>query len=149
MVQNSKQKNNVSLVWKAFVAAYRLVGVWTTWNIGNGQSIKLGEDPWLGAGNKYKLPPPLVQALRECGLFLLSNPYTGSPQLRGHPGWKSTTSLDLPLDHKLEWETYIDQLCKNYVRLDESEGSPCWTKNPRDGSFTSKLGYKAWQESQT
>jgi hypothetical protein len=40
-----------SIMWKALVEAFPLVGKWTVWKIGNGRNVRLGEDPWLGAGD--------------------------------------------------------------------------------------------------
>jgi hypothetical protein len=85
-----------SIVWKALVEAFPLVGNWTVWRIGNGEKVRLGEDPWLGAGNNYKLSPPLLLFLKNKNLRFLSDLNTGFPQIRGRLGWKSAISLDLP-----------------------------------------------------
>jgi hypothetical protein len=40
---------NFSIVWKALVEAFPLTGEWIVWNLGNGKSVHIGEDPWEGA----------------------------------------------------------------------------------------------------
>jgi hypothetical protein len=56
-----------------------------------------GEDPWLGAGNNYRLSDPLIQFLRNQNIFHLHDVHLGDPQPRGHVGWRDAASLGLPL----------------------------------------------------
>jgi hypothetical protein len=77
----------------------------------------------------------------------LNDARIGDPQLRGHAGWRDVSSLGLPDALSVEWDSFISLLCENFITLDdESEDSLCWSKNPKDGSFMTKLGYKSWQE---
>jgi hypothetical protein len=85
-----------SIVWKALVEAFPLVGNWMVWCIGNGEKVRLGEDLWLGVGNNYKLSPPLLLFLKDKNLCFLSDLNTGYPHIRGRLGWKNANSLDLP-----------------------------------------------------
>jgi hypothetical protein len=39
-----------SIVWKAILNAFPLVGSWMMWKIGNGWKVRVGEDPWMGGG---------------------------------------------------------------------------------------------------
>jgi len=43
-----------SIVWKALVEAFPLVGEWVVWKIGDGKNARVGEDPWLGVGNNIQ-----------------------------------------------------------------------------------------------
>jgi hypothetical protein len=46
-----------------------------------------------------------------------------------------------------EWNSYLTRLSKNLGHLNtRSRGFFMLVCNPRDGSFTAKLGYKSWQE---
>jgi hypothetical protein len=46
------------IVWKDFMESFPLVGKWRVWKIGDGKIVRLGEDPWMGDGNNYRLSPP-------------------------------------------------------------------------------------------
>ena len=85
-----------SIVWKSLVEAFPLVSNWTVWHVGNREKVRLGEDPWLGAGNNCKLSPPLLLFLKNKNLRFLSDLNNGFPQIRGILGWKSAIYLDLP-----------------------------------------------------
>jgi hypothetical protein len=75
-----------SIVWKALVQAFPLVGNWTVCCIGNGEKVRLGEDPWLGAGNNYKLSQPLLLFLKDKNIRFLSDLNIGFPQLQRKRG---------------------------------------------------------------
>jgi hypothetical protein len=132
-----------SLVWKAFVSAFALVGPWTAWKVGDGRMVRLGEDLWVGSGNRFNLSTPLIVALRARGLHTLADACAKLPQLRGRAGWKSVTLLDLTADLAQEWDDFLELLCGSYVTINPKvEDSLCWSYNSTDGSFTAKLGYK-------
>jgi mannosylglycoprotein endo-beta-mannosidase len=54
-----------SLVWKVLVENFPLVGDFVVWKIGDERQVRLREDPWLGAGNLFRLSKPLLLHLRE------------------------------------------------------------------------------------
>lgn len=60
---------NSSIGWKALVGAFPLIGDWTVWQIGNGKSVRIGANPWLGAGAGYKLFEELIEYLNDHGIF--------------------------------------------------------------------------------
>jgi hypothetical protein len=61
--------------------------------------------------------------------------------------WKSRDSLGLTGGLVEEWNNFVGILCTNFVILDDKiSHSLCWLKNLKDGSFTSRLGYKSWSE---
>jgi hypothetical protein len=128
------------------VEAFPLVGNWTSGILEMGKG-KTGRRPWLGAGNNYKFSLPLLQFLKDKNLRFLSDINTGFPQIRGRLGWKNADSLDLPEAMRDEWNSFISLLCENFISLDrDSEDSLCWSKNTQNGSYSVKLGYKAWLE---
>jgi len=134
-----------SIVWKPWWKLFPLVGKRTIWKIWSGRSVRVGEHPWLGARNNFSLSAPLVQNLQELNILLLRDVCIVTPQPRGRAGWRDVAYLPLPADLSVEWDTFIPLLCKNFISPDEeSEDSMCWSKNPKDRSFTAKLGYKAW-----
>ena len=50
--------------WKAMVLGFPLIGNWTAWKIGNGKSVRLGDDPLARAGENYNLPISIINKLR-------------------------------------------------------------------------------------
>ena len=58
--------------WKVLVLAFPLVGNWLAWLVGNGRKIRVGEDPWSGEGERYKLLEGLVSKLRSLGIYNLN-----------------------------------------------------------------------------
>ena len=53
------------------VLAFPLIENWTAWEIGNGRSVRLGIDPWVGAGEDFRLPPSVLNKLSEQFFFKL------------------------------------------------------------------------------
>jgi hypothetical protein len=83
-----------------------------------------------------------MQFLRNQNIALSYDVYIGSPR-----AGKTQPPLVFLNIWPKEWEKYIGLLCENLIILDdEIADSLCWSKNPKDGTFTAKLGYKAWQE---
>jgi hypothetical protein len=68
-------------MWKYLVEVFSFVQKWTVWKIGNGRNLGLGEEPWLGAGDNFRIFEPLVQLLKTLNLFLLHDIHLGDPQL--------------------------------------------------------------------
>ena len=61
----NKTFKNGLVGWKALVLAFPLIGNWLAWEIGNGRSVRIGEDPWEGAREDYKLSPTIFDKLKE------------------------------------------------------------------------------------
>ena len=59
--------------------------------------------------------------------------------------WKNSEDLGLGEGQKEEWEEYVSLLKSNFIHLEEDkEDKLVSTKNPVNGDFTTKLGYKIW-----
>ena len=69
-IPNNSLKNGF-VGWKSKVWAFPLIGNWIAWKIGNGKIFRLGEDPWAGVGENYKLPISVINKLREQRRFHL------------------------------------------------------------------------------
>jgi hypothetical protein len=85
-----------SIVWKALVQAFPLVGKWTVWHIKNGEKVRLGEDPWLGDGNNYKLSQPLLQFLKGKKLSLSEQPQHWFPPIKRKRGMENCRFPESP-----------------------------------------------------
>lgn len=49
------------------------MGGWLAWRHGDGNLIKVGEDPIMGLKNSYKIFESLINVLHEKGLYSLSH----------------------------------------------------------------------------
>ena len=45
-----------SIIWKALVQAYDLIGTGLVWRVGSGSRVRLGMDPWVGSSRSHLLP---------------------------------------------------------------------------------------------
>ena len=52
--------------------AFPLVGNWVAWQIGDGRRTRLGQDPWVGSRDNYKLLYHLTITLKDKGLVVLA-----------------------------------------------------------------------------
>ena len=43
--------HNVSIIWKAIVLSFPLVGMLLVWGVVNGENVWVGSDPWVGSGD--------------------------------------------------------------------------------------------------
>lgn len=62
----------ISAIWKATLEAMPLIRDNLLWRIGNGNAVRIGQDPWLGSGNAHILPDELVLHLNSQGIKYLS-----------------------------------------------------------------------------
>ena len=59
--------------------------------------------------------------------------------------WKNSEALGSEEGIKEEWEEYVSLLKSSFIHLEEEkEDKLVWTKNPVNGDFSAKLGYKTW-----
>ena len=42
-----EDSQGASIVWKAMVKAFPLLGNWAAWKSGNGCKVRIGEEPWI------------------------------------------------------------------------------------------------------
>lgn len=59
----NKSSLNSSIMWKALIKAFDLVGGGIAWKVGIDRSIRVGVDPWAGCGWNHILPNHLIEAL--------------------------------------------------------------------------------------
>jgi hypothetical protein len=67
-----KKRTMCSIIWKAVVNSFDVVGDGLAWCIGNGTKVRLGTNLWPGSGDNHLLPLDLIHHLNSEGLFYLN-----------------------------------------------------------------------------
>ena len=83
-----------SLVWKAIVHSFYIIGKDLAWNPRNGNSVILGSDAIVKLQEDH-LPPNLITDLNSINLGLLLDVSDAEAQENLSLGWNSANSLDL------------------------------------------------------
>jgi hypothetical protein len=52
----NKSATNGSIIWKAMISSFSVVGDSLAWRVGKGNHLRIGVDPWPGCGNSHILP---------------------------------------------------------------------------------------------
>lgn len=66
--QGHISNGNISIIWKAVTKAMDLIRNRLAWRIRSGSLVHIGEDPWVGCGNAYRLLAKLGLHLAEQGI---------------------------------------------------------------------------------
>ena len=75
--------------------AFPLVENWVAWKIGDGRRMHIGQDPWEGSGEDYRLLDQLISQLTTKRIRTLAEEKSHHPQTRGRTGWKTSQDLGL------------------------------------------------------
>jgi hypothetical protein len=90
---NRKSHVGGSVIWKVVVKTFHILESNLVWNVGNGQNLKVGKDPWLGSAQQHLLPNHLIELLGHRGIHTLSHlaePLNGEPWFQQ---WRRVSSL--------------------------------------------------------
>lgn len=139
--KESKKEKNGSVVWKATVEAFKVIEQGLAWQIGNGENLKIGKDPWVGCNEKYALSPGLIRHLESKGIRHLSQvEKIGFSTIWGQ-AWKSGEELGLRPAWWNEWKVFTEELTRSNVRLRDRQDQLVWA-HAENGSYSPKFGYK-------
>ena len=103
--------------------------------------MRVGEYPWVGAGEIFRLSPQLVHLLRSQRIFSLADTCLDQT-LRGRRRWKTAQELGLTGEHAAEWNRFLNLLVTIFFHLGSELDRIIWTKNPKSGQYSAKLGYE-------
>jgi len=129
-----------SMIWKAVVKSFQLIESKLAWNVGNGQKLLVGRDPWMGCTYDHTLPGFVVEALRRRGIVSLSQLAVPRPDGLWFQRWRRADSLGLSDQEKDYVEAYIRNLVQSNIMLNDEEDSLVWEEDP-GGKYTPKAGY--------
>jgi hypothetical protein len=102
-----KSLKGVSVIWKAIVKSFPVIGEGLAWKIGNGHRVRLGADPWAGCEGQHLLPDQLIFLLRTRGFDTLNKLADPDQTTIWSQGWKSLNELGLEEEDAQSWkDTY-------------------------------------------
>jgi hypothetical protein len=130
----------ISIIWKALIKAFDLVGTGLVWRVGSGRLVRLGLDPWPGCQLGHILLEGLRQRLASGGFFHLaqvSDPLTSN---MWHQGWMAGHRLGLLEEDLLYWNRYTQNLREASIRLVDRDDELLWD-GVGDGEYTPRSGY--------
>jgi hypothetical protein len=61
-----------SIIWQNLMHSLPIIKRWLAWEIGTGQCIVLGRDPFIGCNDFYQISTPLLQFLNSHHIFTLA-----------------------------------------------------------------------------
>jgi hypothetical protein len=136
----NKSSAGASIIWKALIKDFDLVGMGLVWRVGNGCLVRLGLDPWPGCQLGHILPEGLRQRLALGGFFHLAQ--VGDPLTTNmwHQGWLAGHRLGLLEDDLPYWNRYTQNLRESSIRLVDRDDELLWD-GVGDGEYTPRSGY--------
>eukprot|EP00253_Pinus_taeda_P010579 PITA_10579 len=136
----NKKGRNFSVIWKATVEAFKVIEQGLAWQVGNGEQVRIGRDPWVGCNESFALPPELtnhLDSMRIQGLNQIANP--GQSTIWGQ-AWKSIEELGIDPRWRDEWRRFIQELKRSNVRIQDRPDQLVWA-HAESSAYTPKMGY--------
>jgi len=117
-IRNTKKKGrNFSVIWKAIVEAFKVIEQDLAWQVGNGENVRIGRDPWVGWNESFALSPELNTHLDLKGIFGLNQiAIMGQSTIWGQ-AWKSEEELEIDPRWRNEWRSFLQELKRSNVRI--------------------------------
>eukprot|EP00253_Pinus_taeda_P016909 PITA_16909 len=92
----SWHRKGILVIWRAILNSISIIKDGLLWKIGNGASIRISIDPWIGSGNSHILPVGLIQ------------------HINNRDDWSRI------------WQIYLQALTETHVRLQNVEDELIW-----------------------
>eukprot|EP00253_Pinus_taeda_P008243 PITA_08243 len=108
---------NTSNIWKAVLQSLPLLRDGITWRIKEGNSVRIGVDPWVGCGNSHRANTTFLQQ-----------------------AWASPRTLELPERWHPVWRDYTEALSQAHIQLTDGHDELIWAIAPH-GTYSPKMGY--------
>ena len=117
-IQNPRKTHaSGSVIWKAVVKYFELIGSNLTWNVGNGRRAWIGVDPWVGSNQNHILPIRMVEALREQDIIYISQLAAPGQGQRWFQSWFPTSSFGLDAIDERELGWYIGEVNRALIQI--------------------------------
>jgi hypothetical protein len=116
--QSPKKISTSSLIgWRVMEKASDLVIKWLVWQVENGKSIQIKEDPCVNLGLGFKISRELLSKLHDQEILSLWDAILEGGDLFGRTLWKTDDMLELEGNLAEEWRSYVDLLTSNFINL--------------------------------
>jgi len=92
---DDKKKTGASIIWKAIILAFDLIGKWMAWGVGDGHKFLVGRDPWPGCGRDHILSVSLHNELEQRGITFLYQTEDRTSTTIWNQGWMDGVGLGL------------------------------------------------------
>ena len=133
-------KAGISSIWKALLHSLPLIRDNLVWRIRNGNSARIGLDPWSGSGGRHTLPQDLIALLSARNIKVISQIADTTQSDIFHQAWKSAIQLNIPRRWHTVWDEYRDALVEAHIRISEGPDELVWHRADH-GVYTPKDGY--------
>eukprot|EP00253_Pinus_taeda_P019083 PITA_19083 len=147
----NKKGKNISVIWKATTEAFKVIEQGLSWQVGSGENVRIGRDPWVGCNERYALSQGLIRHLESKGILHLHHiEKIGQSTIWGQ-AWKSSVDLNLDPIWWEEWHSFTKELKRSNVRIKDRPDQLVWAYAD-SGSYAPKAGYnflmtkKGWEE---
>jgi hypothetical protein len=116
-----KMAMKCTIIWKALIKYFQVVGEGLAYKVGNGQRVRIGADPWPGSERGHVLPQQLINILHNRGIFHLDQIVDRDKTTLWNQAWKSVEQLGLDREHEGSWNGYIRDLQVGHIQLIDRE----------------------------
>jgi hypothetical protein len=124
------------------MASLPIIKRWLAWEIGSGNRVVLGRDPFIGCSPTYKLSFPLLQALNSSNIYSLAQAVdtvdNGTLQ-----NWMESFQIGISDELKGEWDNFVSNLRCSGIHLKNANDKLIWSWNRSTGTVTTKLAYQS------
>eukprot|EP00253_Pinus_taeda_P014363 PITA_14363 len=130
---------------RATIEGFSVIEQGLAWKVGDGKNVQIGRDPWVGCNESFSLSPGLLRHLESKGIFTLNQvEKVGQSNIWGQ-AWKSAEDLGLNIRWHNEWSSYINELHRSHVRINNEQDNLIWAHG-KTGGYTPKEGYSFLME---
>jgi len=138
--QQHNPGRNISNIWKVVLQSLPLLREGITWRIRNGNSVRIGVDPWVGYGISHRLSEDLITHLHNRGITHMNQIGESANSTFLQQAWATHRVLEIPAQWQNEWQAYFDALTQAHVRLTEGPDEIIWAI-ANHGLYSPGLGY--------
>jgi hypothetical protein len=124
------------------VQAIPMIGNWLVCKVTNGEQVRVGIGMWIGSIDAYKMLKRLLEVIQDRVIYTLNQIVDENSTNIWKQGWIKA-NLGLERDLAEAWNTHVDNLTRNHVRIWEEGDSIASSRNLNLGVCIVKLWYRA------